>query len=303
MINIQRIRKSKRVMSAMIGITPDEFTSLLPAFAQAWTEAKETQHRSDATLRNIGGGRKGFLKTMEDKLFFILFYAKCYPTYDLLGVMYGCNRSNACRRQFELMSLLETTLGKKLVLPQRKMRTLTEFFEAFPEAKDIFPDGTERPVQRPKDKEKQKQKYSGKKKRHTVKNIVIADNGKRIGFLGKTVHGKMHDFAIFKEQIAIDRMPKKIRKHLDLGFLGFEKQFPGHEVSIPKKKPKGGHLTDEERAENKKKSSVRILVENALSGVKRMRIVTDTFRNRKTGFDDQVMLVSCGLWNYHLTMR
>jgi hypothetical protein len=170
------------------------------------------------------------------------------------------------------------------------LRTLTEFFEAFPEAKDIFPDGTERPIQRSKNKDKQKENYSGKKKRHTGKNI-------------QTVCGKMHDFPILKEQVVIDCIPKEVLKHLDLGFLGFEKQFPGYAVSMPKKKPKGGHLTDEERAENKKKSSVRILIENALAGVKRMRIVTDTFRNRKTGFDDQAMLVSCGLWNYHLTMR
>lgn len=303
MINIQRIRKSPRIMSAMTGVTPDEFTALLSTFAQAWKEAKEKQHENNAEKRAIGGGRKGFLKTMEDKLFFILLYAKCYPTYDLLGVIYDCNRSNACRRQFELMNLLETTLGEKIALPQRQMRTIEEFFQAFPEAKDLIVDGTERPIQRPKDKDKQKANYSGKKKRHTKKNIVIVEKDRRVGFLGQTVNGKTHDFAILKEQTDMDCIPKEIRKHLDLGFQGFENQFPGHEVSMPKKKPRGKELTETEKEENTRKSSVRIVVENALSGIKRLNVVAHVFRNRKEGFDDQVMLVACGLWNYHLSMR
>jgi len=48
---------------------------------------------------------------------------------------------------------------------------------------------------------------------------------------------------------------------------------------------------------------MRVLVENALAGVKRLRIVTDVFRNKKKDFDDQAMFISCGLWNYHLAVK
>jgi hypothetical protein len=183
------------------------------------------------------------------------------------------------------------------------MRTIEEFFRAFPDVKDLFIDGTERPIQRPGEKKRQEENYSGKKKRHTRKNLVITERNKRVGFLSRTVCGKTNDFTLLKEEASPDALPKDIRKHLDLGFQGIEDQFPGQVVSIPKKKPKGGELTDMEKAENKEKSSVRILVENALAGVKRVRIVTDVFRNRKKDFDDQAMLVACGLWNYHLAMR
>jgi len=44
----------------------------------------------------------------------------------------------------------------------------------------------------------------------------------------------------------------------------------------------------------------RVLVEHAIEGVKRFGIVSDKFHNRKDGFDDKVMVISCGLWNYHL---
>jgi hypothetical protein len=304
MININRVLKNERQILALTGLNSEEFKNLLPAFTAVLQKKRREYYNLNATgARAMGGGRKGFLKTVEDKLFYILFYYKCYPTFDLAGFIFGCDRSKACLRQQELSKILESSLGKKLVMPKRKMRTMEEFFQAFPEAKEVFIDGTERPIQRPKDKEKQKNNYSGKKKRHTVKNIIIADKNKRIGFLGKTVCGKEHDFAILKEQASPDHMPPKVKKHVDLGFKGIGKQFPGHNISMPKRKPRTKGLSEFAVKQNKKKSSVRVLVENALAGVKRLKIATDIFRNRKEGFNDQAMLVSCGLWNYHLSMK
>ncbi len=303
MLNIKRALSNQRLMSALTGVTPQEFTSLIPAFTQSYLEEKREQHRKSSKKRKIGGGRKGFLRTMEEKLFYALFYHKCYPTYDLASLIFDCNRSNACRRQFELSNILEKTLGRKLVLPVRKMRTLEEFYETFPGAKEVFIDGTERPIQRSKDKKKQKTNYSGKKKRHTRKNIVITTKKKQVGFLGHTVPGKENDFAVLKKQASPDNMPKTVKKHVDLGFKGIDKQFPRHVISMPKKKPRTRELTQFAKEQNTKKSSVRVLVENALAGVKRMRIVSDVFRNRKRNFDDQAMLISCGLWNYHLAAK
>src|SRR5438105_3883808 len=44
-------------------------------------------------------------------------------------------------------------------------------------------DGTERRIQRPKDPTQQKSHYSGKKKGHTVKNVVLVDKHLTIQFL------------------------------------------------------------------------------------------------------------------------
>lgn len=304
MMNAERLLKNERLTLALTGLSPKEFLNLLPVFAGAWREKKIEQHHINSTGRRaIGGGRKGFLKDASEKLFFILFYCKCYPTYDVLSFFYNCNRSNAFHRREELGIILESALGKKLVLPERQMKSVEDFLKAFPEAKEVFIDGTERPIQRPKDKEKQRNNYSGKKKRHTRKNIVITDKNKRVGFLGKTANGKEHDFTLLKEQAPPDCMPPKIKKHLDLGFKGFAKQFPGHKISMPKRKPRTKDLSEFAKEQNKKKSAIRVLVENALAGVKRLRITTDVFRNKKEEFNDQAMLVSCGLWNYHLSMK
>jgi len=303
MINIERALRNNRLMLALTGVTPQEFANLIPAFSQAWLEEKRKQHSKNAKERDFGGGRIGFLKTIPEKLFFILLYYKCYPTYDLTSLIFNCNRSNACRRQFQLSKSLEKTLKKKLTLPVRKMKTLEEFFTAFPGAREVFIDGTERPIQRPKDSKKQKANYSGKKKRHTCKNLIIADKQKRIGFLGKTIGGKTHDFPLLKKQASPDHMPKSVKKHVDLGFKGISKQFPGHAISMPKRKPRTKDLSPFAKEQNKKKSAVRVLAENALAGVKRLRIVSDVFRNKKKDFHDTAMLISCGLWNYHLATK
>ena len=71
----------------------------------------------------------------------------------------------------------------------------------------------------------------------------------------------------------------------------------------PKKKPKGKELTPEEKAENKILSSIRILIEHIIAGVKRCRIVKDVFRNTKLYFADQVMEIACGLHNFRTTLR
>ena len=83
-----------------------------------------------------------------------------------------------------------------------------------------------------------------------------------------------------------------------LGFTGFEKDYPDTLVIMSKKKPKGKELTDDAKVWNRIISSFRVLVKHAIGGVKRFGTVSDKFRNRKDGFDDKVMLISRGLWNY-----
>jgi len=54
-----------------------------------------------------------------------------------------------------LLPILEQALGFKQVLPERKLRNMEEFLERFLNVEAVILDGTERPVQRPKDSEKQ----------------------------------------------------------------------------------------------------------------------------------------------------
>ena len=160
-------------------------------------------------------------------------------------------------------------------------------------------DGTERPIQRPKDPEEQQEYYSGKKKCHTLKNLLVITETCQIGFLSHTSEGKASDKSL--AELSGYTLPPGSCLYQDKGFQGFCLQ----DVTIvqPKKKPPGGELTPPEKATNRRISSIRIRIEHVIGGVKRYRIVKDTIRLLKDGLRDAVMETCCGLHNFRLQYR
>lgn len=301
MINIQRVLLQDRLTKAFTGSTVDEFEKLVALFSEEINKFrwKKYEKEKKQRKREPGGGAIGSLKTVETKLFFILTYFKCYPTMDVMGILFDLDRSNVKRNLDFLTSILEKTLGKKKVLPKRKIRSLQEFMEFIPkETKDLFIDGTERPIQRPK--KKQGKYYSGKKKRHTRTNLVMSDDKRNINYLGKTRPGHEMDYGIFKDEFHPDYIPKWITFWLDKGFQGVKKDYPKADIMIPSRKPRKKDFSDSAKEENKIISGIRILSEHAISGIKRFKVLADRFRNHSEKFSDKAIFLSCGLWNYHL---
>ena len=100
------------------------------------------------------------------------------------------------------------------------------------------------------------------------------------------------------EQIAY---PVGSTLYQDTGFQGYAPA--GVCVQQPRKKPKGRPLEIGEKFMNGVLSSVRIVVEHSISGIKRCRIVKDVLRNTKSGFSDLVMEVACALHNLRVKFR
>ena len=281
-------------------MTYAEFTALLPSFEEAINQAKLTDN--DLRQRQKGGGRKHTLLTGREKLFFIVFYVKCYATFDVLAWLFDVDRAQTHRWMTTYLPLLEAALGRKAVLPARKIATVEEFLRRFPQVKEVFVDGTERPMRRPTGQTAQKPYYSGKKKGHRAKNIVVTDERKRALVLSDTFPGHTHDKTGATEQGIFEPIPKEVQVHIDLGFLGIPKEHPDGTFSLPEKKPKGRPLSDEAKARNREKARRRVLVEHGIGGVKRFRAVADVLRNSVTRFADRLILVACGLWNLHVDM-
>lgn len=296
MLNLERILRDDRLLRAMTGLNRKAFENLLPDFSEAYQ-----QSRSKAKVerkRAPGGGRKATLRTSRDKLFYILLYCKCYPTFDLMSVLFDFDRSCAWDWVHGLLPVLEQALGHKQVLPERKVRSMEEFLERFPEVKEVIFDGTERPVQRPKDPDKQKEYYSGKKKRHTRKHITGSTRKKRVILLTKARGGKIHDKRQLDEEDLVGNIPDEVAIEGDLGFQGLQNEFDN--VHLPHKKPKGKELSEQQKQENREFSRQRVACEHAHAGIKRYRSVTDVYRNRVPDFDDRLMLNAAGLWNLYL---
>lgn len=298
MLKLERIKQDDRLLRALTGMNLKAFEELKPAFAKALSKAPIPRRSDKPRQRASGAGRHPRLVTVEDKLIYVLFYFKCYPTFDLAGLVFELNRSQANRWLHRLQPVLEAAIGKKMALPKRKIHSMEEFMECFPELERVILDGTERPIQRSKDQEKQKENYSGKKKRHTRIHVGAVEPNKRILILTEAYPGKRHDKGILNDEEWVQYIPDEVKIQGDLGFFGLQREYVN--VEIPHKKTKGGELTDTQKDENRALASERVVCEHAFAGVKRYRIAADVYRNRKEGFDDSSMLTAAGLWNFYL---
>lgn len=300
MIDIDRATKSDRLTRAVIGMTKEQFEGLLVQFEQELVTLRNLDYQKRPRKRAPGAGRPAELATIKEKLFFILFYYKCYPTFDLAGLIFNLDRSNTKRWKDRLEIALERTLGAKQELPQRKISSIDEFLRIFPEVTGFMIDGTERRIQRPKDAQDQKKYYSGKKKYHTVKNQVVATPDKRVHILTATTEGKQHDYRQIKESDLPEHIPKDFLIMGDTAYIGGKADYPDKQWLTPLRKPRGKEFTETQKLQNRTISSLRIKVEHAIGGIKRYRIVSDRFRNRRNLLDE-AMLVASGLWNYYLS--
>jgi len=285
-------------MKAMTGLTLYEFQHLLPAFEEALYLHKMQQ---PGRQRKPGGGIKGHLPDTSSKLFFILFYLKAYPTMDVLGCLFSKSSGRSTEAVHLYLAVLEKALGRKIQMPLRKINSMEELLQKFPDAKDVFLDGTERPVQRPKKTKQNKRTYSGKKKTHTRKSNIVSDSYKRILYVSPSKPGRRHDKRLADRELIAEHLPKEVSLWADSGLQGIDKKRPpGSKSFITHRAYKTRPLTKKQREENHIISSFRIVVEHAIGGVKRYKAASDKLRNKPGVFDDRVTLVAAGLWNYHL---
>ena len=292
-MNISKLSHDARAIKALTGLSYQEFSDLVPAFKKSIYEIRiQKQDRK----RKPGGGKKGILKTEEERLFFTLFYLKAYPTFDVIAFLFGFQRGHACEAGHRYLLALERALGKKIVLPARKIRSVEEFLEKFPEAKEVFFDGVERRTQRTRNQQKT---YSGKKKAHTRKNVIVANQKRKVLVLTRTKPGRRHDKKIADKFLLAEHVPDEVMIGGDSAFQGIQHIHPNS--WLPHKGTKKKPLTIQQKQENTILSHFRVCVEHAIGGMKRFRAFADVFRNRLGYLDDQIALLAAGLWNYHLT--
>lgn len=301
MLTYENLKNKPKELLSATGLTVEEFEYLLPAFEAAY-QTKYAHQNTDGKVRQrrVGAGVKGKLQRIEDKLLFILVYQKTYPLQTMQGLHFAMSQSQANEWIHRLMPILREALDKLGMKPERDGTKLADSQCARDEAADWLIDGSERRRQRPKDKEKQQEHYSGKKKAHTDKNILVTNGqSNRVVYLGPTEPGKTHDKKMADNgQITY---PKGATLGKDTGFQGYEP--PGVATAQPTKKPRGQELSAENLFLNRMISGFRIEVEHVISGVKRCRIVKETFRNLKDGFSDMVMEIACGLHNLRTDLR
>jgi hypothetical protein len=288
--------KNNRLSKALTGLDVSEFQELVPIFEKCLIDYRYKIKPN--RKRKLGGGRKGSLATISEKLAYILIYLKVYPTYDVMSCLTDRERSKCCESVQLLLPVLEMALGRKQVLPQRKIRSTEEFFNLFPEVRDVFIDGTERRVQTPNNLKKRTKLYSGKKKSTTRKTIVLSDEKKRVLLLSPTKSGRRHDKQVTDKFHIVNTVPDPVTIWADTGFIGIQHSHPN--TVMPAKASKNNPLTQTEKEENRLISGGRVVSEHAICGIKRLKSASDIYRNRLPNLDDTFTLLATGIWNYHI---
>ncbi len=132
---------------------------------------------------------------------------------------------------------------------------------------------TEQQIPRPVDKNRRKIFYSGKKKRHTIKNQITVNNRGYILHKVGYKKGRKHDYDVYKKNHP--DIPKQVIIVVDLGYLGVETDFPEQLSALPYKKKRNQFLSDDEKEYNKNHSKKRIIVEHTISRLKKYRIMSE----------------------------
>lgn len=173
-VTYAELQSKPRTFCSLTGLRVSEFEALLPSFGNAWDDFVRETFEHEGRKRAVGAGRKVHLKLLEDKLLFILMYFRLYPTQEVQGFFFGMSQAQANQWIHRLTGVLNQTLGYEQQLPEREPTNLERILQDCPSLEFMI-DGTERGINRPKDQADRKTYYSGKRKTHTVKNLVVHD--------------------------------------------------------------------------------------------------------------------------------
>jgi hypothetical protein len=299
-------QNNEKSLRSLTGFSPEQFRELLPTFAEAHNEYF-TEYGMNGNYRN---SRRSFviyknspLPTIEDRLFFILVYLKNNPLQEYHAGCFEMDQKQCNSFIHTLSHILTCCLDDADVMPADSQKKFNVALEKLSQEEGISPvllhDGTEREIPRPVDEDEQKENYSGKKKKHTVKNAVIITATCLILFVSPSVLGKTHDKKIADTMYSSFLSPCVL--YQDTGYQGFRPE--GVTIMQPVKKPKGRMLTREEKEYNRKISSFRVRVEHAIGSIKRMRIVKDECRLRANYFVQRIFKTCAALHNFRIKLN
>jgi DDE superfamily endonuclease/Helix-turn-helix of DDE superfamily endonuclease len=295
--------KLDRSFTASTGLTQCEFEELATDFCTFYHVAQNEFPE--------GFGNEVVFQDGRELLFMLLYYQKTNLTFDNISLSFGVARSTACDYIKIAKTILKLVLKKRNLLPKRYFKDENDIQEFFKDIPDLMIDAVERHIQRPDNQEEQENAYSVKKKFTAFKNTIITSYNKFIYFLSRTVlAGKIHDFNLFK--IDFLQFSKAFINHrlwVDLGYAGIKDLWDALQIHIPIKKPRKSkanpkpELSPEQKKYNQFVGKNRVVVENAIAGMKRYNILVYKYRGKCMQFADDIIELCAGLWNFKVARR
>lgn len=273
MSHTERLLRCPQAFRRLTGLDPAAFQTLLPQVEQAWSDAQRRRRQRPGRQRRPGAGPK-FALSVADQLLVLLVYYRTYVSHVFLAFLFAVDDATICRT----IRRIEPLLAGLFRIPERRIELQED------EIRELFFDGTERPTRRPK--RRQRACYSGKKKRHTLKNqVVVVRKRKRAGrrkagppqkrrlrvaAVSPTAPGAVHDKKVYDRSRML--VPPGVAGVGDTGYQGTA-------LRTPVKRRPGQALSPRQRRGNRRLSRRRVAAEHGIGKLKIWRIAAERYRN------------------------
>ena len=318
MLNIEKILSNEVQFKALTSLRIEEFQALLSPFRHRWYQYHKhftifgKRRKKPLSARAYQNDTRT-LSTVEDKLFFILLFFKTSSIQQQLAAEFEMDQGHVSRWIKVLLPLLNQAIVDLHCQAARTMDELVRLFrqrqepsgsdEAEVRVESLHVDVTARPIGRNVDDQAQKKDFSQKHYEHSVKNTVLCDEYQFIHFAGPTWLGSMHDKTMIMEELPnlnpLESYDLWFSK--DKGYQGYQPQ--GVHLLEPFKAVRERTLTEIEKEYNAWINSSRVVVEHAISGVKRLRLLALPMRYWRHDLRDLFFQIGCGLHNLRVRFR
>jgi hypothetical protein len=151
--------RNERQWKAVTGLSGAKFHQLAQLFKQEYATIFG-QTKGERVLESPQDSK---ITSEEDLLFLLLFSLKTGMTEDVLGLVFGMERSTFSKNRAVALRVLSSALQRLGLMPKREFTSVEEFETYLKAHPTLLIDGTENRVQRPEDQQDQKDFYSGKK--------------------------------------------------------------------------------------------------------------------------------------------
>ena len=331
-MNIQNILRDPAQLKALTTLEPAEFRELVRPFDRAFVQRRKMysltgeRRRRPASRVRLSKPTK-VLPTREERLLFILVSLKTDATQQHLALTFDLKQTTVSKWQRFLEPVLDKALHR---LGHRPARTLDELVAqlharhraderarapdddghdghdgdhgANRAAASLHVDVTTRSVPRSGDAAAQRHDYCGKARTHVIKNTVACAADQRVAYLGPSWRGAIHDKRMADEELpdlsAV--APLGLWLSVDSGYLGYRPA--GVHLLATQRARRNRPLTSMQKEMNEWIGSVRIVVEHAIGGIKRLAKAT-RMRVQSVTRADQLMQLAASLHNYRVKCR
>ena len=153
MLTYRALCQAPVIFPALTGLTRDEFDRLVVDFTTARDRLRATSDRTrrGTPRQRAAGAGAPPAHDPPTRLLIALVWLRIYPTYELLGWLFGLEKSNAWEADQDALAVLESLADFPFERPaadRKRLATKQAVLDAFPQVAVIL-DAKEQPFRRP----------------------------------------------------------------------------------------------------------------------------------------------------------